>query len=102
MGIVIILKVAEYKMSSIDFNKKNKQKTLLIGTGEYTTGWTDQGAVKSDKSCGVVGLVFFDLRNRKKISKQIKICGTNSKKFFDIRNHLKSNIENIYGLTTTF
>jgi hypothetical protein len=37
---------------------------LMIGTGEYTTGFVDGGASKSDKGAGVVALTLFDLRKR--------------------------------------
>jgi len=76
--------------------------SLLIGTGEYTTGWTGKGASDSDKGAGVVGLVFFDLRSRGKVSERICMAGTNGHKFPDIRKHLKSKIEDFYGLPTAF
>ena len=41
---------------------------LIIGTGEYTTGYSHGHSVQSDKKMGVVGLVFFDLRRRQKAS----------------------------------
>lgn len=37
---------------------------LMVGTGEYTTGFTDGGASKSDKGSGVVALTLIDLRTR--------------------------------------
>ena len=37
---------------------------LMIGTGEYTTGYVGGCASDSDKGAGVVGLVMFDLRKR--------------------------------------
>ena len=38
--------------------------SIIFGTGEYTTGYVGGGGSKSDKGCGVVGLVHFDLRYR--------------------------------------
>ena len=35
---------------------------MICGTGEYVTGLTGAGQSKSDKSLGVVGVTFFDLR----------------------------------------
>ena len=40
---------------------------LMVGTGEYTTGYVGGGAADSDKGAGVVGLVMFDLRKRGKV-----------------------------------
>jgi hypothetical protein len=68
--------------------------TLIIGSGEYVTGYTYIGAGEeegeespSDKSMGVVGLVFFDLRQRGLIGSQIAICITNDNKFVGVRDH---------------
>ena len=38
----------------------------MLGTGEYTTGFTGAGASDSDKSTGVVALVMLDLKRRGK------------------------------------
>jgi D-galacturonate reductase len=69
---------------------------LLVGTGEYTTGWIGDQGTASDKKCGVVGLVHFDLRRRGKIGPRIALCGTNGTKFADIRKHLHRNIDAVY------
>ncbi|KAJ9629953.1 hypothetical protein H2203_002338 [Taxawa tesnikishii (nom. ined.)] len=37
---------------------------LMVGTGEYTTGFVGGGMSGSDKKVGVVGLTLFDLRRR--------------------------------------
>ncbi|KAJ9468154.1 scyllo-inositol 2-dehydrogenase (NAD(+)) [Diplonema papillatum] len=74
---------------------------LLVGTGEYTTGWTGGGGSKSDKSMGVVALVHFDLRNRKLTGDRIALCGTSGTKFAAIREHMKSKIDFV-GLNTEF
>ncbi|KAF5656256.1 oxidoreductase, partial [Fusarium sp. NRRL 25303] len=53
---------------------------LMIGTGEYTTGFVGGGASGSDKKVGVVGLSLFDLRRREKVNK-LGMVGVNGKKF---------------------
>ncbi|GHJ89275.1 hypothetical protein NliqN6_5677 [Naganishia liquefaciens] len=74
---------------------------LMCGTGEYTTGWTGSGGSQSDKKIGVVGLTMFDLRKRGKVGK-LNMVGTSGGKFPQIREHLKKNIEDVYGLDTSF
>eukprot|EP00435_Cladocopium_sp_Y103_P002291 s6016_g1.t1 len=65
---------------------------ILFGTGEYTTGLTPSGQAKSDKSLGVVGLTFFDLRARGKIGDRIALVGTNAEKEAKIRDHFRDNL----------
>jgi len=77
-------------------NDATNINVLIVGTGEYTTGWVGESATASDKKCGVVGLVMFDLRRRKKVAQRIVLCGTNGSKFPQIREHLKASIEDIY------
>jgi D-galacturonate reductase len=73
---------------------------LLIGTGEYTTGYVHGAGSASDKTVGVVGLTFFDLRSRGKVGERIALCGTSGRKFPGLRKHLKAGIEDKYaGLT---
>ncbi|KAL3957360.1 hypothetical protein ACCO45_007938 [Purpureocillium lilacinum] len=75
---------------------------LMIGTGEYTTGFVGGGASASDKKVGVVGLTLFDLRRRGKVSK-LGMVGVNGTKFPAIREHLDRNITQAYnGLDTSF
>ncbi|KAF8446105.1 hypothetical protein L210DRAFT_3474512 [Boletus edulis BED1] len=75
---------------------------LMCGTGEYTTGWTGQGASKSDKKIGVVGLTLFDLRRLGKVDK-LGMAGVNGSKFPLIRKHLQENIGNVYkDMATSF
>lgn len=70
---------------------------LMVGTGEYTTGFVRGGnATKSDKKCGVVALVMFDLRMRGKIGNRIGIVGTSGNRMPDIRRHLKKAIGDVY------
>lgn len=57
---------------------------LMVGTGEYTTGFVGGGASGSDKRVGVVGLSLFDLRRRGKVDK-LSMVGTSGGKFPAIR-----------------
>ncbi|KAF0983813.1 hypothetical protein FDP41_007728 [Naegleria fowleri] len=61
---------------------------LVIGIGEYVTGYVHESASQSDKPIGVVLLTLFDLRRRGKIH-HIYLAGTQGTKFTGIRNHLK-------------
>ncbi|OBT43607.1 hypothetical protein VE00_07036 [Pseudogymnoascus sp. WSF 3629] len=75
---------------------------LMVGTGEYTTGFVDGKASGSDKKVGVVGLTMFDLRRRGKVGK-LSMVGVSGNKFPAIREHLKKNITDAYnGLDTSF
>jgi D-galacturonate reductase len=69
---------------------------LMIGTGEYTTGYVHGAAADSDKSAGVVALTLFDLRRRGKVDR-LSMAGTNGTKFPGIRGHLKRLIADRYG-----
>lgn len=73
---------------------------LMIGTGEYTTGFVGGTASDSDKGAGVVALVMFDLRSRGKINR-IGMCGTNGGKLPGIRRHMQRCIAEPYGLDTS-
>eukprot|EP00760_Papus_ankaliazontas_P019292 PhM_4_TR18000/c0_g1_i1/m.89121/K18106/GAAA; D-galacturonate reductase len=70
---------------------------LIVGVGEYTTGFvqTDDGAA-IDKKFGVVGLVMFDLR-RLGVVNRVVFAGTNGTKFPNIREHFKNTIESTYA-----
>ncbi|CAK7240684.1 MAG: hypothetical protein STHCBS139747_002130 [Sporothrix thermara] len=75
---------------------------LMVGTGEYTTGFVGGGASGSDKKVGVVGLSLFDLRRRGKVG-DLSMVGTTGSKFPAIRDHLQKNITQVYnGLDTSF
>ncbi|KAI2608272.1 NAD(P)-binding protein [Hypoxylon fragiforme] len=75
---------------------------LMVGTGEYTTGFVGGGASGSDKKVGVVGLSLFDLRRRGKVAK-LSMVGTNGTKFPAIRQHLETNISKAYnGMDCSF
>lgn len=68
---------------------------LMIGSGEYTTGYVHGAAAASDKSAGVVALCMFDLRRRGRIA-DVKIAGTSGTKFPGIRQHLRRSVADIY------
>jgi hypothetical protein len=53
-----------------------KVNVLMVGTGEYTTGYVGGRAADSDKGAGVVALTMFDLRRRDKVDR-IGMCGVN-------------------------
>ena len=53
-----------------------KINILMIGTGEYTTGYVGGTAADSDKGAGVVALTAFDMRRRGKVNR-IAMCGVN-------------------------
>ena len=42
----------------------NKMSVLMVGTGEYTTGFVAGAVAASDKKAGIVGVTLFDLRRR--------------------------------------
>jgi D-galacturonate reductase len=65
-----------------------KPNALIVGTGEYTTGFVYGAASTSDKKIGVVGLVLFDLKRRGLVG-EISFAGTNGTKFPAIREHFK-------------
>lgn len=64
---------------------------LMVGTGEYTTGFVHGSAAQSDKKVGVVALTLFDLR-RRGIVNRLLMAGTNGTKFPAIRKHLVDNV----------
>ncbi|KAK6071689.1 D-galacturonic acid reductase [Seiridium cupressi] len=83
-------------------SEKKLVNVLMVGTGEYTTGFVGGGASGSDKKVGVVGLTLFDLRRRGKVGK-LSMVGTNGTKFPAIRQHLDTNISKVYNsLDTSF
>ena len=67
---------------------------LMVGTGEYTTGYGAASA-KSDKGAGVVALTMIDLRRRGKTDR-LAMVGVNGKKFPAIRKHMQKNIGDVY------
>lgn len=69
---------------------------LMVGTGEYTTGFVGGAQSTSDKKIGVVALVLFDLRRRGLVS-ALSMAGVSGRKFPGIRQHLHQNISNVYN-----
>ena len=77
-------------------------KALMVGTGEYTTGYVHGTASSSDKGAGVVALTLFDLR-RQGLLGELSMVGTNGTKFPGIRGHLDAAIGQRYrGFDTGF
>jgi D-galacturonate reductase len=68
-----------------------KLNVLMVGTGEYTTGYVGGKAADSDKGAGVVALTMFDLRRRGKVDR-VGMCGVNGRKFPGIRTHMQKMI----------
>ena len=87
-------KAAEHVPSSTTSKPLN---VLMVGTGEYTTGFVGGGASGSDKKVGVVGLTMFDLRRRGKVGK-LSMVGTSGTKYPAIRESL-SQFQNTHLLT---
>ena len=73
----------------------SRPSVLMVGTGEYTTGYVHNGASGSDKSAGVVALSLFDMRRRGKVGR-LMMAGTNGSKFPGIRRHLHNVIARVY------
>ena len=69
---------------------------LMVGTGEYTTGFVSGTQSTSDKKIGVVALTLFDLRRRGKVS-DLSMVGVSGMKFPAIRQHLQKNISDAYN-----
>merc|ERR1719183_2801770 len=86
-------------MTSSESNKRpkisDKANVLMVGTGEYTTGYVGGTAADSDKGAGVVALTMFDLRRRNKVDR-VGMCGVNGKKFPGIRAHMQRMIGDVY------
>jgi D-galacturonate reductase len=76
-------------------DRKMTVNVLMIGNGEYTTGYVHGTAVRSDKQAGVVALTLMDLRRRGRINR-LSMAGTNGTKFPGIRSHLEHCIGSVY------
>jgi len=68
---------------------------LMVGTGEYVTGFVGGKGADSDKSTGVLGLVCLDLRSKGKIDR-LGMVGVNGKKLPALREHLQRVIGKVY------
>ncbi|MFG0288105.1 MAG: Gfo/Idh/MocA family protein [Rhodopirellula sp. JB044] len=73
----------------------NKMSVLMVGTGEYTTGFVSDAEVASDKKAGIVGTTLFDLRRRGLVDRLL-MAGTNGTKFPAIRRHLDNALAKTY------
>ena len=70
-------------------------QVLIVGTGEYTTGYVPHAVAAADKGAGVIGISFFDLQRRGLVGK-IHLAGTQGTKFPAIRQHLHDKITAAY------
>lgn len=73
----------------------SKMSVLMVGTGEYTTGYVPDAEVASDKKAGIVGTTLFDLRRRGLVDRLV-MAGTNGTKFPAIREHLDNALAKSY------
>lgn len=67
---------------------------LMVGTGEYTTGFGASSA-KTDKAAGVVALAMLDLRRRGLVG-ELAMAGTSGGKFPAMRAHMRRAIDEAY------
>jgi D-galacturonate reductase len=72
-----------------------KMSVLMVGTGEYTTGFVPEAEAAADKKAGVIGVTLFDLRRRGLLGR-LMMAGTNGTKFPDIRQHLDRALAKVY------
>jgi len=80
-------------------NSTDACDVLMVGTGEYTTGYVHGKQSASDKKVGVVALCIFDMQSAHRGSKvrKAKMVGTSGHKYPGIRDHLKRNLEDYYS-----
>jgi D-galacturonate reductase len=84
------------KMAAMNTN------ALIVGTGEYSTGFVGGTASSSDKGAGVVGLCLFHQRALGNLNR-VLMAGTNGTKFPAIREHLDQQLGQRYrNLDTVF
>ena len=76
-------------------SSSKKANVLMVGTGEYTTGYVGGTRADSDKGAGVVAICMFDMRRRAKVDR-VAMVGVNGKKFPGIRQHMEKNIGQVY------
>lgn len=74
---------------------ENHMDVLVVGAGEYVTGFAGETASQSDKGIGVVGICLFDLRARGKVGR-ILLAGRNGTRFPGIRRHFATHIAPVY------
>jgi len=68
---------------------------LMVGTGEYVTGFVGGKGADSDKGTGVLGLCCLDFRQRGKIGR-LGMVGTNGKKLPALRAHMQKVLGDVY------
>src|SRR6201986_2120535 len=73
----------------------SRPSVLMVGTGEYTTGYVHGGASGSGKSAGVVALSLFDMRRQGK-GGRLRMGGSNGNRYPGIRRHLHNVIGRVY------
>ncbi len=78
-----------------------KIDVLMVGTGEYTTGYVGGTAADSDKGAGVVALTMFDMRRRGKVDR-VAMCGVNVSFMKRIIEYIILGFNLIFYASTTF
>lgn len=73
----------------------SKMSILMVGTGEYTTGYVQGSTAAADKKAGVIGVTLFDMR-RTGLVDRLLMAGTNGTKFPEIRRHLDNALAKSY------
>lgn len=73
----------------------SKMSVLMVGTGEYTTGYVPGSQAAADKKTGVIGVTLFDLRRTGLVDRLI-MAGTNGTKFPAIRQHMDRALASVY------
>ena len=58
----------------------HRMSVLMVGTGEYTTGYVPNSVAAADKRAGVIGTTLFDLRRRGLVDRLL-MAGTNELSF---------------------
>jgi len=73
--------------------KNNLPNIIVVGNGEYVTGYNDSDSINnSDKKKGVILISLLDLKRRDLINKII-ICGRSIEKLEKIKNYFNTNIQ---------
>ncbi|KAI5288739.1 hypothetical protein KEM54_004931 [Ascosphaera aggregata] len=101
----VTIEVLAISLNKLCVRKRDRMappSVLMVGTGEYTTGFVGNAASKSDKKVGVVALTMFDLRRRGKVG-DLSMVGITGEKYPAIKEHMKKNISEVYnGLDVSF
>lgn len=89
--------VCEIPLISTNGRKETVSRinVLVVGTGEYTTGYVRGAGSAADKRAGVVGITLFGLRRRGVVDR-LTMVGTNGTKFPEIREYLDRTIGRVY------